>query len=435
MRSLSARIASALSDIPLAAKRQSRKNSPESWVPYYAGYSVEFAESVLRAANLPRDSVIYDPWNGSGTTTLVANMLGYRSYGVDLNPAAVLLAKARLVDRLDARGVQGLIRRLAQNAKRARGPCLIARHDPLQEWLPTPVVASFRHMQQRIVTHLASPNRGRRLDVADGDFPPLASFVLLSLIRTASALASIRQTSNPARMTPGTKRLVRRGHLEELWPQVAEQMSLELPVVEGHSASTSVALGDARNGIRLIERADFVLTSPPYLTRLDYAEATSFILAALGIARFSPTFDELRRNLMGAPLVRRDATSRDGNPMPRGITELLAQVRKHPSKASDSYYYKTYCQYFDDARSALRSLHLNMKRGSFAALVVQSSYYKDIRVDLPNLYVELAKTSNFGAQLAFESPVTKVISTIHPGTKTYRTDVDYRESVVLLERN
>lgn len=430
---LSARIASALATIPSAAKRQARRNSPESWAPYYAGYSTEFADAVIRAACLPVNSTVYDPWNGSGTTTLAASTLGHRSYGIDLNPAAVLLAKARLVDHRDARGVQGLIRRIAKG-KNAGDRSLLATGDPLCDWLPAPVVGLFRNLERKIVEQLASPQRGLAFDVTASDFPPLAAFVLLSLISAARTLTNVKTTSNPARFTPGRKPNVRRGHLETVWPEFAERMSQEFPVLEACSQSSFVELGDART-YSPREKADFVLTSPPYLTRLDYPQATAFALAALGLGPGSPKYDALRRSLMGAPLVRRGEQCDSDKALPTTILSLLKRIKGHPSKASDSYYYKTYRQYFHDAHRALRTLHATMKRGSAAALVVQSSYYKDIRVDLPRLYVDLARAGMFSASIVFEFPVKRVISTIHPGTRNYRAHLDYRESVILLERN
>ncbi|WP_410712175.1 DNA methyltransferase [Bradyrhizobium sp. BEA-2-5] len=40
--------------------------------------------------------VVLDPWNGSGTTTSVANGAGLTAVGIDINPAMAVVAKARL---------------------------------------------------------------------------------------------------------------------------------------------------------------------------------------------------------------------------------------------------------------------------------------------------------------------------------------------------
>ncbi|MEN0068403.1 MAG: DNA methyltransferase [Myxococcota bacterium] len=47
-------------------------------------------------------AIVLDPWNGSGTTSLVASALGGKSIGVDLNPFASLIAAAKHISPDDA---------------------------------------------------------------------------------------------------------------------------------------------------------------------------------------------------------------------------------------------------------------------------------------------------------------------------------------------
>src|ERR1035441_5995022 len=134
--------------------------------------------------------------------------------------------------------------------------------------------------------------------------------------------------------------------------------------------------------------ADFVLTSPPYCTRIDYVVSSSFELAALGICRNSPTFADLRRAAMGTPLARRGANRPPDPAWPGSVQHVLESIRTHASKSSASYYYKTYWQYFSDCGRSLGELRRCLRVGGAAVLVVQTSYYKDICVDLPRLYLD-----------------------------------------------
>ena len=72
--------------------------SKSSWYDYYAGYSPDFVRDVLMYLNLNDDAVVLDPWNGSGTTTQVAEDIGYFAIGYDINPVIVIVAKARRLD-------------------------------------------------------------------------------------------------------------------------------------------------------------------------------------------------------------------------------------------------------------------------------------------------------------------------------------------------
>lgn len=421
------RIRSAVTALPSGAKRRHSKDPIQKWYPYYAGYSLEFAEAVLKAAQLPVGGQIFDPWNGSGTTTLAAARLGLNGRGFDLNPVAVLVARARLVNSDDAKGVRGFVREVSKE----RGKHGVPKQDELLRWLMLSNVEEFRHIQDRIVKSFASPEANVTLSVTDDHFPPLAAFLLLALIRAAKTLVSKKMTSNPTTFHRDPSCVQAKQRLPRLWSDAVVQMGDELPQTCITPTEPWVMVRDARIHSPGVETIDFGLTSPPYCTRLDYADATGFELAALG-SMDEKNFQTLRRELMGAPLVRTPDRPDIPKAWPTEVQDILTKVRTHPSKASDSYYYKTYWQYFEDAFSSLKTLHSALKPGAATALVLQSSYYKDVRIDLPALYVELAESVGFEADIAHSLSVRTVISSIHPGTKQYRKCWDYQESVVLL---
>ena len=80
--------------IPSPKRNPKLQTGWEGFFPYYAGFPESFARSAVTGINLPNDAVIYDPWNGSGTTTYVASTLGVSSIGFDLNPVMVIVAKS-----------------------------------------------------------------------------------------------------------------------------------------------------------------------------------------------------------------------------------------------------------------------------------------------------------------------------------------------------
>lgn len=69
--------------------------------PYYgehfATYPPELIETPIKAG-CPRNGIVLDPFMGSGTTALVAKKLGRKFIGVELSPAYIRLARARLAN-------------------------------------------------------------------------------------------------------------------------------------------------------------------------------------------------------------------------------------------------------------------------------------------------------------------------------------------------
>ncbi|MBI4846089.1 MAG: hypothetical protein HY810_06440 [Candidatus Omnitrophica bacterium] len=63
----------------------------QRWFPYREGYSTLLVNSFIRELQITGN--IFDPFCGSGTTLLAARGNGLNSFGIDVNPISVLVAK------------------------------------------------------------------------------------------------------------------------------------------------------------------------------------------------------------------------------------------------------------------------------------------------------------------------------------------------------
>lgn len=421
--------------LPLDAKRRpAAKTGIESWYPYYAGYTEAFARGVIRVLGKDQTLTVLDPWNGSGTTTRVAHEMGHRAIGFDLNPVANVVASAKIVNADDAASITGLARRLAE-AERGR----VSNTDPLIPWMANSVIAQYRAIESRILAELATSRDGLIASPQEGNLPPLAAFMLLALIRAARDAASVNRGTNPTWTRPGLgrKRLVR--DLGQRWVARIIEMSRELQEAALDSSALPwagrIATGDARALPLGPSDVDLVVTSPPYCTRIDYVVSSSFELAALGVDSGSTTFLRLRRATMGTPLARcQGAITRPAHSWPASVRGLLEAIRTHRSKASSSYYYKTFHQYFADAEASIRELHRVLRPGGVALFVVQTSYYKELCVDLPSLYVDLGTSLGLDAHVIGQAAVRRSLAQIHPHSLHHRRESQYREAIVALEK-
>ena len=422
--------------LPLETKRLTGRNGGiEGWYPYYAGFSEQFARTVLEGCNLAAKSTVLDPWNGSGTTTQVADRLGLSGLGLDINPVACLVANARLTRPRDAEHVLGLASRIA-DAALAKHSGSYAGNDSLVPWLPVAVVSHYRAIERAVLADLGTNLRGISTKPLAGNVPPLASFLLLALMRAARSLASLRPTTNPTWVHPGVKRRGRRAALTRSWIGFIEQMADDLGGGGiTFPTSSEATLADARQMPISDETVDFVLTSPPYCTRIDYVVNTSFELAAMGLARSVPQFSDLRRVCMGTPLARTGRPQKPPTSWPLSLQQLLRKIRSHPSKASNSYYYKTFWQYFSDCDASLREIHRCLRFDAAAVIVVQSSYYKELYVDLAELYSDLGRIIGFEPTTISTSNVSRVLAKINSRSTRYRGATSYTESVLVLEKH
>jgi DNA modification methylase len=64
----------------------------QRWFPYREGYSTKLVNAFIKELKITGN--VFDPFSGSGTTLLAARTNNLNSFGIDVNPISVLVAKA-----------------------------------------------------------------------------------------------------------------------------------------------------------------------------------------------------------------------------------------------------------------------------------------------------------------------------------------------------
>src|SRR5262249_37371743 len=172
-----------------------------SWYPYYAGFSPYFAQSLLASSGLDKTACIGDPWNGSGTTTTSAALLGHRAYGYDLNPVMVIVAKARLISQQETHLIWPITTNILQESQDDSAN-VIVEDDPLCTWLTPKSAASIRQLDRTLQYLLVENTIPSRLGVYlnAGKLTFLAAFFYTALFSTVSTILKPFYASNPTWM-------------------------------------------------------------------------------------------------------------------------------------------------------------------------------------------------------------------------------------------
>lgn len=418
------------SDLRIATpnpKRSRRPGGAEAWYPYYAGYGELFVDAALDALKLEPEACVLDPWNGSGTTTRVAQRRGLRAIGVDINPIATIVASAKTASCADASHLGGLAEEVVAAARDAE----LAKSDPLLGWLSPRPAAFVRAAHGRILHLLATRPDGSVVDPLAEPLPPLASFLTVCLLRAVRDSANPVTGSNPTWQREESRRVTTKA-LADTFLERVTAFAQDFGATEGHKPP-SIILGDARDLSWCADASvDAVVTSPPYCTRLDYVVSTSMELAVLGLARHSTSFQALRLRTTGTPLTRQREIPDPSSAWGPMVTQVLGEIRDHASPDSRSYYYKSYWQYFSDLYAALNELRRVLREGGRAIFVLQNSYYKGVEIDLPQLVMNMAQVLGFDAGVASSHPVRQVLTTMNSRSQKHRDAMSYREEVVAL---
>jgi DNA modification methylase len=342
-------------------------------INYYAGFSEAFVDYAIENSALKEGALILDPWNGSGTTTAVATRKNLSSIGLDINPATLLYAYARLASKQDLEQAKELfleIRKLKTSnssvkTKKAsdinflwftekstyrlnafRENIFLIEDEFLKNLLNFIAVKAFRMQLDNFLcsnpTWIKRPKE--KQDLIEFDFKRyLKDFekAVDSLMINAEDLSQ-----NPNKL-----------------PRLELASSLMLPL-----KNSSV---------------DCIITSPPYCTRIDYATMTlpELVWLKMGVSDIT----QLRRNIIGTTTVEKKLQEIKLTPKAQ---KILNSVQAHDSKASATYYYKNLKSYFIKMELSFLELARVLKKTGSLHIVLQDSKYKDLDLKISEIFAE-----------------------------------------------
>jgi len=431
------------SNIMQNPKRTVGSNSGKStWYDYYAGYSAQFVCETISNSKLPIGASIMDPWNGSGTTSQIAEEMGYIAYGYDLNPVMIIVAKARRLDHSIKDSLLSVSKDILKKARRYKKSVGDA-FDPLETWFNRDTVNRFRNIERGIQQLLINEISGREYlkEINPDKISSLSAFYYVALFRTLRNFLNQYRCTNPTWIkvprNADNKAEVLIDEIYIFFQKTVIDMTNVLndnkDQYKFNTNPTGVLKVACSTSIPLPEKEiDMVISSPPYCTRIDYAVSTLPELALMG---YSITSDvqKIRSEMIGTTTIGKSILRIEKD---WGSTcgEFLDQVRNHQSKASESYYFKNYLQYFDGIHRSLKEIDRTLKDKGKCVLVIQDSYYKDIHIDLVNMYREMGNSLSWILEDKQDFPNKNSMSSINKNVEKYRKPTKAIESVLLFRK-
>jgi DNA modification methylase len=409
------------------------------WYPYYAGYAPGFVEDAIAyGKQVGMYQRILDPWNGSGTTTQVAAEKGLIALGYDLNPVMVIVARARLLDANVLPSVASLLDDICTKTKAFVSE---RSNDPLELWLSKSSARSIRAVDYAISMLLIDalkPFIASHLQDIDS-ISSLASYFYVALFRTLRLFLKKFEGSNPtwikdAKQGQSKQKVT---HAKIIATFREEALSMYQAAAESVISKTGEKGIPGTSVVRMARSTDLpaetdaynlVISSPPYCTRIDYVVKTKPELAILGYD--DAKLRSLRDTMLGTPTIQLSERGQSNKWGPY-CDQVLTQIGEHRSRASLSYYWKTYAQYFDGLFKSIEEIGRTLSPSGLSFLVVQNSYYKDIHVDLARIADEMAVKVGFDVEKRFDFPANRSMAGLNSAARGYQHEHKHVESILV----
>lgn len=367
-----------LFSLSLATKESSKTHGLHRFAAKYVSRVPAWALEQFADEN----SVVLDPFCGSGTTLVEALSRTREAVGVDCDPLACLIARAKTTSVCPAK-----LRDLSGDLRRA------AVVTPNNLTLPMADIVNFNHW-------FSTASWGTLQGLLKG----IVSLRCTEEEKTfflAVFSSVVRRVSNADDQTQKT---YVSGTLKKSPPEVAptfwkaldkavcgleEMEKLRLP-----GASTRIERGDAGDIPLPSNSVDLIVTSPPYLDSVDYMY--NFMLEyfwlgpLLGVSS-RKQFNSMRRAVTGAKNPKREVDTS----LPSSLKDLISESDISPGRiAATRSYCESMARHFQSASRVL-------KRGAPYVLVVGNSQSTQGVLPIHDALIRLAGDAGFSFEKAF----------------------------------
>jgi site-specific DNA-methyltransferase (cytosine-N4-specific) len=417
-------------------RRQATRYSVHALHEYKGRFNPQLARFLLNYLAESKEARVLDPFCGSGTTIVESELNGLSATGIDTNPLAVFISKAKLralgitADEI-ASVFDTLLKRVSKTLqpKSAVSAEAVNRIEYLNRWFPLETLTVIESLRSCILE-----TSGR------------AAPVLLTLVSDLLREYSLQEPSD-LRIRRRICPLPQQPFLDALESRVrnflatleAAQKITGILKIRSRALLTDVR-HIANHKVLSAERFDLIITSPPYATALPYIDTQRLSLIWLGLC----TVTQLRRleaeaigsrELNGQSEELSERLHLNSDNLPAVIYSFCRKLKKAVSQddgfrrqAVPALIYR----YFSDMKGTLASLKPVLRRRARVAMVIGTNHtnLSSLRFDIDTpRFVRL-----IGQDLGYS--VSEIIALqTYQRYGLHQKNAIQEESLIILERS
>lgn len=315
--------------------------------------------------------LVFDPFCGSGTVLVEASLCGRRSFGSDINPLAVLVAKAKTTPIPESQlssSFERVLRLLQEDEKLHLSKVQFTNVD---YWFKKQVQGHLTKLRAAIET------------IRD---PDVRRFFKVCFSATVREVSNTRQGEFKPWRLPKEELRSHRPNVYEVFSRIVLdgfKMVVEykeLLAKQGNIDAPAVVLSDARSLSLRKESVNLVLTSPPYgdsITTVAYGQFCKFSSLWVGLPRHLT--NRLDQNSLGGRLSS-PSTALSASPT---LSRTLAMLDNLGSSRGAGV-----MQFFADVAISLDATEKCLRPGGIMCLVVGNRTVSRVRLPTAEILEE-----------------------------------------------
>ena len=383
-----------------------------NWFNFVLGYTPEFPEYVIKNNEVGDDSLIVDPFSGSGTTLVYSKSVGIPSLGIEANDYFCFAANTKLNWTISST----TIRRILDEVELE----YFKRHSNIS-WGDSEGILNERGIEP--FDAFASRLRPEMLDERYISNHSFAQFQILKEVLSEVswsskksenlfnlALSSILVACSNIRYGPGfgISKKVKVVNVFEVFRAKILRMATDLAsenIKASKKVPAAVLLGDARNMSSYIGKnsVDLMITSPPYPGDHEYTKHSRLELIFGEYAESLAEFRDIKKRMLRGSTTNIYKDDHEGENVLsiesiRSVTDEIAN--RLEADGATSGFEKLYCKLIWEYFGGMYSVFIEAKKvlkpgGRFSLLVSDSHAFKMVHICTAEILSEVAKLAGF----------------------------------------
>lgn len=391
-----------------------------NWYNFTLGYTPEFPDFVLsRTNNLNKNSVVLDPFLGSGTTSVCAKDMGFNSVGIEANDFFAFAAGVKLDWTIDTSTalmiLQNILPKIKRQSEKYAWPRASAKGNQLEFEIPGSGSKSFndlaeKHRPQELVEKYISNAPFAKLVIIQKELEKIEwpsnkmeKFFFLGLSSSILPVSNVRYGPGFGVVKPKLDAPV----IETFEKKMRRMISdIETKQSQRNSFPNSkVVLGDSRLLSKYLEpnSVDIIITSPPYPGDHEYTKHSRLELMFSDLARDLADFRTIKKRMLRGSTTNIYKDDNEGV-LVKDIVEIERVVRliderlleDGATSGFEKLYTKLIWEYFGGMLLVFQEAYKVMKPGStFSLLVSDSHAFKMVHIHTAQLLALVAEKAGF----------------------------------------
>ena len=392
------------------------------WYDYLEDFPYYLIEEKIKEYKLNENSVVVEPFAGSGTTNVSSKMFGMKSYGFDANPLMAFISQVKTTWDID---ISVLKKEINNTSKKF----LDSIHNFENLKLDNDFVGRMpkKEINQWLSFGLQKEVLLLKTILKQINDEKIRNLLLLAMSRSALDASFVA-------FCPGTTFYPFR-EKEEFWNIYTNRVidivaDLEKIIELNASFPAAKLINDSclNAGKYIAENSiDFLVTSPPYPNDLEYTRQTRLEMYMLDFVSSMEDVQQIKRNMVkgSTKLIYKESNSAENILQFDSVISISNQIYEQTKDKNWGFDYpRMVREYFGDMYLCMKEFLPLMKKEARFLLVVGDQTIKGIYIPVCDILIEMAL--ELGYSDAFKELFRIRRSTGH--------NVDLPEEIVILKK-